>query len=222
MDVPSIASAPLIPARMVNEFVYCPRLAYLEWVQGEFAHNEFTTDGKIKHRRVDQKGGRMPQADEAAETIHARSVDLSSETLGITARLDLVEGEGREWTVALSAVGLDPYRGFYHQPRFGRPALSLDMMEPFRPLIADSVVITVVNTGEIRPADFIRAAGSCALKDNARKAFIGAFERRMSQEITHPVFGYTVSYRRLLEVQARLLIRYLAGEIPRYPNFVTR
>ncbi|MCC6783395.1 MAG: CRISPR-associated endonuclease Cas1 [Planctomycetes bacterium] len=128
----------------------------------------------------------------------------------------------REMTIALSAVGLDPYRGFYHQPRFGRPALALDMMEPFRPLIADSAVLTAINNGEVRPTDFVRAAGSCNLSDGGRKRFIAAFERRMSQEVTHPLFGYRLSYRRLLEVQSRLLIRNLSGEIPDYPNFVTR
>ena len=128
----------------------------------------------------------------------------------------------REWTVAISAVGLDPYRGFYHQPRFGRPSLALDLMEPFRPLIADSTVITVINNGEIRPADFIRAAGSCALKEHARKRFIAAFERRLEQEIVHPVFGYRISYRRTFEVQARLLTRHISGELPEYPNFLTR
>jgi CRISPR-associated protein Cas1 len=128
----------------------------------------------------------------------------------------------REWTVTLSAVGLDPYRGFYHQPRFGRPALALDMMEPFRPIVADSTVLTAVNNGEVQPGDFVRTAGACNLTDSGRKRFIAAFERRMEHEVTHPVFGYKVSYRRLFEVQARLLIRYLAGEIPAYPNFVTR
>ncbi|MDX9785164.1 MAG: CRISPR-associated endonuclease Cas1 [Desulfobacterales bacterium] len=128
----------------------------------------------------------------------------------------------REWTVTLSAVGLDPYRGFYHQMRFGRPALALDMMEPFRPLVADSTVITVINNGEIKPEDFIVSAVGCNLKPGGRKSFIAAFERRMAQEVTHPIFKYRISYRRLFEVQARLLIRYLAGEIPRYPNFVTR
>lgn len=128
----------------------------------------------------------------------------------------------REWSVTLAAVGLDPFRGFYHQPRFGRPALALDMMEPFRPLIADSVVITAINNGEVRPSDFIRAAGSCALSDSGRKSFIATYERRMNQEVTHPIFKYTISYRRLLEVQARLLIRYLAGEIHSYPAFMTR
>lgn len=128
----------------------------------------------------------------------------------------------REWTVTLAAVGLDPYRGFYHQPRFGRPSLALDMMEPFRPLIADSAVLMAVNNGEVQPKDFIHAAGSCNLSANGRRRFIAAFERRMGQEVTHPIFRYCISYRRLLEVQARLLIRYLAGEIPNFPNFVTR
>lgn len=128
----------------------------------------------------------------------------------------------REWTIVLSAVGLDPYRGFYHQPRFGRPALALDMMEPFRPLIADSTVLMAINNGEVRPSDFVRAAGSCNLNDSGRKRFISSFERRLQQEVTHPIFGYRISYRRLLEVQSRLLIRYLSGEIDEYPNFVTR
>ncbi len=128
----------------------------------------------------------------------------------------------RAWTVTLSAVGFDPYRGFYHQPRYGRPALALDMMEPFRPLIADSTVIQVINNGEVRPSDFVSAAGSVALDADGRKRFIAAFERRLGHEVTHPIFGYKVSYRRLMEIQARLLGRFLLGEIDDYPNFVTR
>ena len=92
----------------------------------------------------------------------------------------------------------------------------------FRPLIADSSVIQAINNGEVRPSDFISVAGSVALTDDGRKRFIGTFERRMSQEVTHPLFGYRVSYRRLLELQARLLSRYLLGEIAEYPNFTTR
>ena len=128
----------------------------------------------------------------------------------------------REWTIALTAVGLDPYRGFYHQQRFGRPALSLDMMEPFRPLVADSTVLMAVNNGELRRSDFVFAAGSCAMTESGRKSFIAAFERRMSQDVTHPIFKYRISYRRLFEVQARLLARNLSGEIPGFPVFVTR
>jgi CRISPR-associated protein Cas1 len=112
--------------------------------------------------------------------------------------------------------------GFYHQPRFGRPALALDLMEEFRPLIADSVVIGAVNNSVVSPRDFLRAPGSCALTLDGRKRFIQAYERRMDQEVTHPVFGYRISYRRVLEVQARLFGRRLLGEIDEYPAFRTR
>lgn len=128
----------------------------------------------------------------------------------------------RAVSVAVTAVGFDAYRGFYHQPRYGRPALALDLMEPFRPLIADSAVIMAINNAEVRPSDFISVAGAVSLTSDGRKRFIASFERRLSQEITHPLFGYRVSYRRLLELQARLLARHLLGEIPEYPNFTTR
>lgn len=128
----------------------------------------------------------------------------------------------RTCTVTLAAVGFDPYRGFYHQPRYGRPALALDIMEPFRPLVADSSVIQAINNGELHPTDFISAAGSVALTEDGRRRFIGTFERRLAQEVTHPLFGYKVSYRRLIELQARLLARHLLGEIAEYPNFTTR
>ncbi len=128
----------------------------------------------------------------------------------------------RTWTVTLSAVGFDPYRGYYHQPWYGRPALALDLMEPFRPLIADSCAIQAINNGEVRPSDFVSAAGSVNLASDGRKRFIGTFERRMGHEITHPLFGYKLSYRRLIELEARLLGRYLLGEIAEYPAFRTR
>lgn len=128
----------------------------------------------------------------------------------------------RTWTQTLAAVGFDPYRGFFHQPRYGRPSLALDMMEPFRPLIADSSVIQAINNGEVKPTDFVTVTGSVSLSDDGRKRFIATIERRLSQEVTHPLFGYKVSYRRLLELQARLLARHLLGELDDYPNFTTR
>ncbi len=128
----------------------------------------------------------------------------------------------RAWTVQLSAVGLDAYRGFYHQPRYGRPALALDMMEPFRPLVADSAVMLAINNGEVGPGDVIARAGAVALTPAGRRAIIATFERRLDQEITHPVFGYRIAYRRLFEVQARLLGRFLAGEIPDLPHITPR
>lgn len=124
--------------------------------------------------------------------------------------------------LALTAVGLEPLLGFYHRPRHGRPALALDLMEEFRPLVADSVVISAINNGIVGPEDFISAAGSCALRPHARQRLIAAYERRMDDLITHPVFNYRLSYRRVLELQARLLTRVIFGEIPNYPTFRTR
>jgi CRISP-associated protein Cas1 len=88
-----------LPARMLNEFAYCPRLAYLMWVQGEWAESADTVDGKFQHRRVNQEPKRRKAesseaAGEAIEKFHARSVHLTSERLGLTAKIDLVEGEG--------------------------------------------------------------------------------------------------------------------------------
>jgi CRISPR-associated protein Cas1 len=128
----------------------------------------------------------------------------------------------RHLTIALASVGLDPYRGFYHAPRYGRPALALDLMEPFRPIIADSVVLSAVNTGEVGPTDFVVALTGTALTQAGRRRFVEAFERRLSQETTHPVFGYQVSMRRMLLVQARLLSRFLLGELSSYPHFLPR
>lgn len=128
----------------------------------------------------------------------------------------------RHWTVALASVGLDPYRGLYHAPRYGRPSLALDLMEPFRPIVADSVVLSAINTGEVRPGDFVVGATGTALTQPGRRRFVAAFERRLSQETTHPVFGYQVSMRRLLLVQARLLSRFLLGELPSYPHYLPR
>jgi CRISPR-associated protein Cas1 len=83
---------------MLNEYVYCPRLSYLEWVQSEFAHSADTVDGAIKHKRVDKGSGKLPEVPQEEERVHARSVSLASERLGITGKIDLVEGEGRSVT----------------------------------------------------------------------------------------------------------------------------
>ncbi len=128
----------------------------------------------------------------------------------------------RVFTNVTSSVGLDPYLGFYHRPRHGRPALALDLMEPFRPIVADSSVVQVINNGEVRPPHFVWNGNACALKPAGRRAFIAAFERRLEQETTHPVFGYRVTMRRLIEVQARLLTRFLQGEIRDYPHYLPR
>ncbi len=128
----------------------------------------------------------------------------------------------KDMTITCHCVGLDPFLGFYHQPRAGRPALALDLMEPFRSLIADSAVLRAINQRMVAPKHFIRAGDAVALTPDGRKGFFRAYEQRMDQLVTHPIFGYRVSYRRLLEIQTRLVARLLLGEIHEYPVFVTR
>ena len=457
---PAIDNAPddednLLPARMLNEFVYCPRLFYLEHVEGLFAHNADTIEGAVLHKRVDGKTEALPAATDIVEreSIHARSVSLASDRHGLIAKLDLVESDGllatpvdykrgspkklddgtlgawdpervqlcvqalvlREngytcdegvlyfWetrqrvriafdqeliamteqaiadarqtmrtrmmppplenspkcprcslvsiclpdettrcaqeesleaktepqqllfdigprfgahnrladyqqvatrqlitprddkrplylntqgysvgisdkvlkvkdkaktvqevrlsdinqvnlfgavqvsTQAVQAllaaevpliyfsfggwfhgmtqpVGLKniPFMGYYHQLRFGRPSLALDLMEPFRPLVVDSAVLSAINQRMVTVADFISAGDAVALTPSGRKGFFRAYEQRMDQLVTHPLFGYRVSYRRLVEIQTRLLARVLLGELRSYPVFVTR
>ncbi len=128
----------------------------------------------------------------------------------------------KELTITCAMVGLDPYLGYYHQPRYGRPALALDLMEPFRPLISESAVLSAINSRMVTPDDFVQAGDAVSLTPNGRKQFFLAFESRMDSLVTHPLFGYRVSYRRMLEIQTRLLARMLCGEIATYPVFVTR
>ncbi len=128
----------------------------------------------------------------------------------------------KDLTLACYAVGFDPLLGFYHQPRFGRPALALDLMEPFRPLIADSAVLSAINMRMVTPGDFVQAGPAVSMSPAGRKGFFRAYELRMDSLVTHPLFDYRVTYRRLLEIQARLLARVVEGEIGEYPVFITR
>ena len=128
----------------------------------------------------------------------------------------------KDLTIICHSVGFDPFVGFFHQPRFGRPALALDLLEEFRPLIADSAVLSAINTRMVTSGDFIRVGSAVSLKPAGRKSFIRAYEQRMDTLVTHPLFGYRVNYRRLLEIQVRLLGRVIDGEAPRYRGFETR
>ena len=128
----------------------------------------------------------------------------------------------KDLAVATQLVGFDPYLGFMHTPRYGKPALALDLMEEFRPLIADSVVVSAINNGEVDKGSFVQRADGCMLTPHGRRAFLKAYERRMDHLLMHPLFGYRATWRRIIEVQARLLGRHLLGEVPRYTPIETR
>lgn len=128
----------------------------------------------------------------------------------------------KDCTVAALAVGFDPYVGFYHQPRFGRPALALDLMEEFRPLVAESVALACINNRILSVKDFVRAGDAVNLTAAGRKRYFQAYEQRLTALLTHPLFDYKVSYRRALELQMRLLAKILTGEIAEYVPLMTR
>ena len=120
---------------------------------------------------------------------------------------------------AVQLVGFDHYVGYLHSAVYGRPALALDLMEEFRPLIVDSVVLTMFNKRMLTLNDFVVELGAYRLKDERRNVFFTQFEERLNEEVNHPLFGYKTSYRRCLELQARLLAKCVTAEIEEYPPF---
>lgn len=125
-------------------------------------------------------------------------------------------------TSVLQMVGLDPFIGVYHVNVYGRPALALDLIEEFRPLVADAVVFSVINRRMLTPDDFTESQGGYFLKDGARQKFLEAYTQRLNETVRHPLFGYRVSYRRMLELQARFLAKVVSGELEEYHPLVLR
>ena len=123
---------------------------------------------------------------------------------------------------AVVACGLDPHAGFLHSSVRNKPALALDLCEEFRAPVADSVVIGAFNNGELSPRDFSDALGSTRLREEGRRALIAAYERRVGSEFRHPVFGYRTTWRRAMEIQARMVLGVIDGTQPRYVGVRTR
>jgi len=123
---------------------------------------------------------------------------------------------------AVQTVGMDPFIGFLHGTQYGKPALALDLMEELRSVVADSVVLTVINKRILMPEDFEENLGAYRLDDKGRRRFLEQWEARLETELQHPVFGYKATYRRILELQARLVARWLLDEIPAYPPLTVR
>jgi CRISPR-associated protein Cas1 len=122
----------------------------------------------------------------------------------------------------VASVGLDPYVGYLHSSRYGKPALALDLLEEFRPVIVDAVVLGMLNNRQLSQADFVMELNNCRMQEAARRLFLQKFEERMQEVVQHPLFGYRVPYRRCIELQARLLSKALTGEVDAYIPFLVR
>jgi CRISPR-associated protein Cas1 len=123
---------------------------------------------------------------------------------------------------AVVACGLDPHAGFLHSSGRNKPALALDLCEEFRAPIADSVVVGAFNNGELKPTSFSTVTGAARLRDTGRSALLAAYERRVATTFRHPTFGYQVTWRRAMEIQARLVLGVLDGTQSRYKGVSIR
>ncbi len=122
---------------------------------------------------------------------------------------------------ALESVGLDPAVGFLHRDRPGRPGLALDLMEEFRPYIADRLTLSLINLQQVQEKGFKKTdSGAVLMDDDARKTVLVAYQERKQEEITHPFLDEKVMIGMLFHVQAMLMARYLRGDMDGYPPFI--
>jgi CRISPR-associated protein Cas1 len=126
-------------------------------------------------------------------------------------------------TAAAMAAGLDPSVGFLHVDRPGRPGLALDLMEEFRPLVADRIALALVNRQQVKPSGFVtREGGAVQMDDATRRAVLVAYQQRKREEVTHPVLEQKAPVGRLPFLQARILARHLRGDLPAYVPCVVK
>lgn len=125
---------------------------------------------------------------------------------------------------AVNIVGFDPYLGYLHTQRYGRPSLALDLIEEFRPLVVDAVVLAAVNKRSLSPSDFTTepVSGAVSLSDEGRRTFLRLYEQKKQTKFTHPVLQKKYTYQEAFEIQARLLAKYLMGETELYPPLILK
>lgn len=124
---------------------------------------------------------------------------------------------------ALETVGLDPAVGFLHRDRPGRPGLALDLIEEFRPYVADRLVLSLINLQQVQPKGFKKMeSGAVIMNDDTRKTVLVAYQERKQEEITHPFLGEKIMIGMIFHIQARLMARFLRGDMDGYPPFIWR
>lgn len=122
---------------------------------------------------------------------------------------------------ACEATGLDAAVGFLHRDRPGRPGLALDLMEEFRPLLADRLALSLINRKQVSPKCFRQTeSGAVLLNDDARKTVLATYQRRKQDVVTHPYLGEKTPIGLLIHLQARLLARHLRGDLDAYPPYI--
>ncbi len=125
---------------------------------------------------------------------------------------------------AINIVGFDPYLGYLHTQRYGRPSLALDLMEEFRPLVVDAMVLSALNRKALAPDDFASEPVSHAvsLTEEGWRKFLRLYEQKKQSKFKHPVMGRQCTYQEAFEIQTRLLAKYLMGETELYPSLILK
>jgi CRISPR-associated protein Cas1 len=194
----------------VSRLPQCEDLDTVRGIEGESARAYFSTfDRMIREDRetfkLDGRNRRPP-----TDPVNALMSFLYALVLN-------------DCVAAAEGVGLDPQMGFLHALRPGRAALALDLMEELRSVLADRLVLTLINRRQVSAKDFAqRAGGAVQMEDAARKEVIVAYQKRKQEEITHPVLDQKMPLGLVPHVQARLLARVLRGDLESYPPFLYR
>jgi CRISPR-associated protein Cas1 len=125
---------------------------------------------------------------------------------------------------AINLVGFDPYLGYLHTQRYGRPSLALDLMEEFRPLVVDAVVLSGLNKRAIAPSDFTTEplSGAVSLTPDGLRTFLRLYELKKQSKFKHPVLQTQCTYQESFEIQARLLAKYLLAQTDKYPPLILK
>lgn len=198
--------------RLAHSAAGCSDLNKLFGIEGEGASHYFSNFGGLIKKRAVEKYSFSWQGRHGRGATDAINILLNYAYGMLTV----------ECIRALVSCGLDPHAGVLHSSSRNKPALALDLMEEFRPVVADSAVIGMLNRLAFPPVGFNRSGDALRLSDDGRKAVIRAVEHRLEEEFTHPVFGYKVTWRRAIEVQARMVLGVIDGTQPMYKGVVTR
>lgn len=207
VDEPALRAASAALKESLSTIQQCADLEALRGIEGNAARRYFEVFGElVLHQREDfafKERSRRPPQDPMNALLSFLYTLLTNEV-----------------TSALETVGIDPYVGFLHADRPGRPSLALDMMEELRPVFADRLALTLVNRREIAGKGFVRKeSGGVLMDDETRKTVVTAWQERKRDEIVHPYLKERVPFGLIPHVQAMLLARYLRGDLDAYPPF---
>jgi CRISPR-associated protein Cas1 len=210
VDVPRLKEASLSIDRIINRILHAADADEIRGFEGQAAAEYFRV---FNHLIIEQK-------DDFVFTERNRRPPLDEVNALLSFIYTLLAHDVRS---ALETVGLDPAVGFLHRDRPGRPGLALDIMEEFRPVIADRLVLSLINRRQVGKNGFTKAANGAVMMDDAvRKTILTEYQNRKQDEVYHPYIEETVPIGLLFFIQANLMARHIRGDIDGYPPFFWR